>query len=533
MNPAQAIAAGNTHIGIEFGSTRIKAVLIGSDFAPLASGVFDWEHRLENGFWTYSAEEIIKGLQTCFADLMRNTKEQYGVPLTRTAGLGISAMMHGYLAFDAQDKLLVPFRTWRNTTTGPAADALTEAFSFNIPQRWSIAHLYQAILNQEPHVPEIRFLTTLAGYVHFLLTGRRVLGIGDASGMFPIDPETRGYDQNMLSIFGTLTRDTAFKQHLSDILPEIVPVGSPAGTLTAEGALLLDPTGVFQAGVPLCPPEGDAQTGMAATNSVLPGTGNVSAGTSIFAMTVLEGNLSAVHREIDIVTTPDGYPTAMVHCNNCSSDLDAWVAMFSGFLKACGAEIRKPQLYDLLYQLAAEGDPDCGGILSYNYIAGEQITGVQNGVPLLMRPADAKLDIRNLMRSQVYACYATLKLGMDILTQEEQVPISRICAHGGLFKTPTASQPFLAAALGADVVLMESAGEGGAWGIALLAAFMTREDRSLSLADYLQTQVFAGKSGASVSPVQADVDGLETYMTAYRKGLAAERAAAGELNLGR
>lgn len=528
MSHAQDISAGKTHIGIEFGSTRIKAVLIGADFTPLASGVFDWENRLQDGFWTYSADDIITGLQTCFADLMRNTEQTYGVRLTRTAGLGISAMMHGYLAFDGSDKLLVPFRTWRNTTTSPAADALTEAFSFNIPQRWSIAHLYQAILNQEAHVSEIRFLTTLAGYVHFLLTGKRVLGIGDASGMFPINPETRSYDQNMIGIFGTLTKDTAFQQHLTDILPEIVPAGCPAGTLTAEGAALLDPTGVFQPGIPLCPPEGDAQTGMAATNSVRPGTGNVSAGTSIFAMTVLERNLSAVYREIDIVTTPDGYPTAMVHCNNCSSDLDAWVAMFSGFLQACGGEVPKPQLYDLLYQLAAEGDPDCGGILSYNYIAGEQITGVRNGVPLLMRPADAKLNIRNLMRSQVYACFATLKIGMDILTQEERVLISRICAHGGLFKTPTASQPFLAAALGADVVLMESAGEGGAWGIALLAAFMTREDRSQSLADFLQNRVFAGKTGVSVSPRKEDIDGLEKYMTAYRKGLAAERAAAGE-----
>ena len=526
MNIAQAIREGNTLIGIEFGSTRIKAVLIGSDHAPLASGVHDWENQLVNGIWTYSLDAVKEGLQACFADLMRNTAEKYGVTLTTTGGIGISAMMHGYLAFDEQDQLLVPFRTWRNTITEQAADALTEAFSFNIPQRWSIAHLYQAILNKEEHIGRVRFMTTLAGYVHFLLTGKKVIGIGDASGIFPIDPKTGSYDADMCAKFDALTKDTAWSCKLTDILPEIVPVGTEAGTLTEAGARLLDPTGTFAAGVPCCPPEGDAQTGMAATNSVTPKTGNVSAGTSIFAMIVLEHSLKNVHREIDIVTTPSGDPVAMVHCNNCSSDFDAWVSVFGELLKAAGKDISKGALYDLLYDLAAEGSPDCGGIVSYNYYAGEQITEMQSGKPLLLRNPDSPFTIRNLMRSLVYSCMATLKIGMDILTETEQVKLEQIYAHGGLFKTPVATQPILAAMLGVDVTLMESAGEGGAWGIALLAAYMNRENRGESFADYLNQHVFAGKTGKREAPRQSDLEGLQTYMTAYRQGLAAERAAA-------
>ena len=526
MDRKEEIRSGNVLIGIEFGSTRIKAVLIGRDHAPLASGVCDWENKLENGIWTYSLEDVKQGLQTCFADLMQKTQAEYGVPLTKAAGMGISAMMHGYLAFDAAGELLVPFRTWRNTVTGEAAEKLTAAFSFNIPQRWSIAHLYQAILNKEPHVADIRKLNTLAGYVHTLLTGKHVLGIGDASGMFPIDPASGSYDAAMIEKFAALTADTPFQQKLTDVLPEIVPAGECAGTLTAEGAKLLDPTGQFGAGVPLCPPEGDAQTGMAATNSVTPKTGNVSAGTSIFAMIVLEKNLSAVHREIDIVTTPSGDPVAMVHCNNCSSDLDAWVSMFGGLLKAAGAEMPKGKLYDLLYDLAAAGDPDCGGIISYNYYAGEEITGLTAGKPLVLRDPGSALTIQNFMRSQVYACMATLKLGMDILTETEHVALEQIYAHGGLFKTPTASQPALAAALGTDVTLMQSAGEGGAWGIALLAAYAARENRAETLAEYLNAHVFAGMQGVRVSPKQTDTEGLRAYMTAYKNCLAAEKAAA-------
>ena len=525
MNAAESIRSGSTFIGIEFGSTRIKAVLTDETYTPLASGVHDWCNRLENGYWTYSLEEVKTGLQSCFADLMRNVSQQYGETLTVTGGIGISAMMHGYLAFDSTGELLVPFRTWRNTTTGKAADALTAAFSFNIPQRWSIAHLYQAILNQEPHIAKTAFITTLAGYVHFLLTGEKVLGIGDASGMFPIDPETGSYDAAMLAKFAELTKGTAFAQNLADILPKIIPAGEAAGTLTEAGARLLDPTGTFQPGVSLCPPEGDAQTGMTATNSITPKTGNVSAGTSIFAMTVLEHNLKAVHREIDIVTTPCGDPVAMVHCNNCSSDFDAWVGMFGGLLKAAGAEMPKGKLYDLLYGLAAEGQPDCDGIISYNYISGEQITELESGKPLLMRSPDSAFTIQNLMRSLVYSCFATLKLGMDILTKEEQVQLDRIYAHGGLFKTPVASQPFLAAALGVDVTLMQSAGEGGAWGIALLAAFMKRADRSETLSEFLERRVFSGMEGKTVSPAESDTEGIQTYMNAYTNGLAAERAA--------
>ena len=528
MNKAEAIRAGRTWIGIELGSTRIKAVLIGEDSRPLASGAHTWENQLTNGIWTYSLESVRSGLQACFADLLRNSEAEYGAAPQTAQGIGISAMMHGYLAFDAQDRLLVPFRTWRNTVTGEAADRLTDAFQFNIPQRWSIAHLYQAILNGEAHVPEIRFLTTLAGYVHFLLTGERVIGIGDASGMFPIDPETQDYDAAMCAKFSELTADTPFQQRLTDILPQIVPVGECAGRLTAEGALLLDPSGSFQPGVPFCPPEGDAQTGMAATNSVLPKTGNVSAGTSIFAMVVLGQSLKALHREIDIVTTPSGDPVAMVHCNNCSSDLDAWVGLFGGLLGAANTDLPKSRLYDLLYELAAKGDPDCGGIVSYNYVSGEQITGLAAGKPMLLREPDARFTVENLMRSLVYSCMATLKLGMDILTNDEGVQLDRIYAHGGLFKTPTASQPFLAAALGVDVTLMQSAGEGGAWGIALLAAYMSRDDRSETLAQYLSAHVFAGMQGSTVSPAPQDTEGIRTYMKRYLKWLPAERAAAAE-----
>lgn len=525
MEHINEIISGRTSIGIELGSTRIKAVLIGEDFTPLASGIHDWQNDLSDGIWTYSLTAVKSGLQGCFADLMKNVRQQYGVKLERAASFGVSAMMHGYLAFDEKGELLVPFRTWRNTITERAADKLTEEFDFNIPQRWSIAHLYQAILDNEPHIGNIHFITTLAGYVHFLLTGKRVLGVGDASGMFPIDPATCNYDAEMARRFDELTEGTPFKAKLLDILPEIVSVGTYAGTLTDEGAVLLDPTGTFKAGVPFCPPEGDAQTGMAATNSITPETGNVSAGTSIFSMIVLRKNLRAVHKEIDIVTTPCGDPVAMVHCNNCTGDLDAWVKMFGGFLRRIGVDMPKNKLYDTLYELAAAGAPDCGGVISYNYYAGEQVTGLQSGMPLLMRSPDSELTAENLMRSLVYSTVATLKIGMDILTSEEQVGLAQIYAHGGLFKTPVPSQSILAAALGTDVTLMQSAGEGGAWGIALLAAFMIRDDSSETLAEFLDKRVFAGMKGSAVSPKQEDIDGINKYMEAYRKGLSAERAA--------
>ena len=526
MSTIEYIKNGRCVIGIEFGSTRIKAVLIGEDSAPLASGAYDWESRLTDGIWSYPLEQIHEGLRVSFAELMRDVREKFGTELTSAKGFGISAMMHGYLAFDAEGRLLVPFRTWRNTITGEAADRLTAELGFNIPQRWSIAHLYQAILNKEEHIGQVSFITTLAGYVHMLLTGRKVIGAGDASGIMPIDPSSCNYDSKMIKRFDELTAGTAFTRSLADVLPEIVPVGECAGVLTDEGAALLDPTGTFRAGVPFCPPEGDAQTGMAATNSITPKTGNVSAGTSIFAMIVLEKALKAVHREIDIVTTPDGAPVAMVHCNNCSSDLDAWVKMLGGFLSAAGCEKTKPELYDLFYSLADSGDPDCGSVIAYNYYAGEQVTELEEGRPLVFRQPDSAFTPTNFARSLVYSTVATLKLGMDILTGQEQVGLDRIYAHGGLFKTPVPTQNILAAALGCDVTLMKTAGEGGAWGIALLAKYMTREDRQQTLAQFLSDEVFADADGSTFSPKPSDTEGLAAYMELYKKGLAAERAAA-------
>ena len=532
MSSAEIIKNGKAVIGIEFGSTRIKALLIGDDRAPLAAGVYDWQNELLDGVWTYSLENVRKGLRECFADLMKNVEEKYGVKLETASAIGISAMMHGYLVFDKSDEQLVPFRTWRNTMTEEAADRLTEEFSFNIPQRWSIAHLYQAILNKEPHVKDIAFMTTLAGYVHYLLTGEKFIGTGDASGIFPIAQDTCDYDGEMLAKFDELARGTAFGTKLKDILPQIVPVGECAGKLTEEGAKLLDPTGTFKAGVPFCPPEGDAQTGMAATNSITPKTGNVSAGTSIFSMIVLEEKLKSVHREIDIVTTPCGAPVAMVHCNSCTSDLDAWFGVFGELLKEAGCDMPKGKLYDMLYGLAAEGDADCSGVISYNYFAGEPVTGVKDGKLLMMRDPESVFSIRNLVRSLVYSCIASLKAGMDILTEQEHVKLERIYAHGGFFKTPVPSQSFLSAALGADVTLMQTAGEGGAWGIALLADYMAVRDDGETLEDYLNNRVFADMKGNTVSPQKKNVDGINEYMKNYLSGLEAVKAAVSEKQKG-
>ncbi len=528
MSSAEQIKNGKAVIGIEFGSTRIKAVLIGEDHAPLAAGIYDWQNELLDGVWTYPLEKVKIGLQECFAGLMKNVEEKYGVKLETAAGIGISAMMHGYLAFDENDQQLVPFRTWRNTMTEEAADRLTEAFSFNIPQRWSIAHLYQAVLNDEPHIGRLAFMTTLAGYVHYLLTGRKFIGAGDASGIFPIDPGTCNYDVSMLAKFDELAAGTELRKKLTDLLPAIIPAGECAGNLTEEGARLLDPTGTFSPGVPFCPPEGDAQTGMAATNSITPRTGNVSAGTSIFSMIVLEEKLSEVHREIDIVTTPCGAPVAMVHCNSCTSDLDAWFGMFGGLLREFGVDIPKGRLYDTLYSLAAEGSPDCDGIISYNYYAGEPVTGIKDGRPMLMRSPDSAFNIRNLARSLVYSCVASLKAGMDILTEQEHVKLDRIYAHGGFFKTPRPSQNFLAAALGADVTLMQTAGEGGAWGIAILAAYMVRKNTGESLEQYLSGRVFSDMKESTVAPDKEDTEGINKYMQKYLSGISAVKVAAAE-----
>ena len=520
----EVIEAGKAALGIEFGSTRIKGVLVDEGNKVLAIGTYDWENRLENGVWTYSLEDIWKGLQGCYASVIADVQAKYGVPVRRLAALGFSGMMHGYLAFNAQGELLVPFRTWRNTITGEAAEKLTELFHFNIPQRWSIAHLYQAILNGEEHVKDVDFFTTLAGYIHWKMTGCRVLGVGEASGMFPIDPDTRDFDQTMIAAFDRLL-DGKYSWKLQEILPKVMVAGQNAGTLTEEGAKLLDVSGQLEAGVPLCPPEGDAGTGMVATNSVAVSTGNVSAGTSVFAMVVMEKNLENVYTELDMVTTPGGEPVAMVHCNNCTSDLNAWVNLFKEFWAAMGMEPDMNQIFSVLYNRALTGDADCGGLLAYNYFAGETITGFDEGRPLFVRMPDAKLSLANFMRSHLFSSLATLKIGLDILLKKEKVKVTSMMGHGGLFKTEGVGQSILAAAVDAPVTVMKTAGEGGAWGIAVLANYMVNKEKDESLAAYLDNKVFAGEEGTTLAPKAEDVAGFEAFMKRYMKGLPIERAA--------
>jgi len=523
---AAAIAAGRAVLGIELGSTRIKAVLVDEAGLAIAGGSHEWANRLVDGVWTYDLADVEAGLRSCYADLSRTVRETHGVELTRIAGLGISAMMHGYLAFDAEGAQLTAFRTWRNTSTGQASRQLTEAFGYNIPQRWSIAHLYQAILNGEEHVGRVARITTLAGWVHGRLTGRHVLGVGDASGMFPIDPATGTYDTSMLATFGDLVADRGFDWRLADILPRVLTAGEGAGELTAEGAHLLDPTGTLQPGAPLCPPEGDAGTGMVATNSLRPRTGNVSAGTSIFAMVVLEGPLKKVHEELDMVTTPDGAPVAMAHCNNGTSDLDAWVGLLDETLRIGGVELDRTELFVRLFGAALEGDPDAGGVVAYNYLSGEPITATTEGRPLLLRSPNARFSLANLMRAHLYAVFGTLRLGMDILLTDEGVGLDSLYAHGGLFKTAGVAQRFLAASLDTPVTVGELAGEGGAWGMALLAAYASVSDRGETLPDWLDRVVFDGADLSTLAPRPEDVAGFEAYLTRYGAGLAAERAAA-------
>lgn len=522
----QAILDGNTALGIEFGSTRIKAVLIGEDSAPIASGSHDWENQLVDGIWTYSLDAIWSGLQACYASLARDVKEQYDVTLTSVGAIGFSAMMHGYMAFDAAWKQLVPFRTWRNTMTEQAANALTQAFSFNIPQRWSIAHLYQAMLNGEAHVGQVAHLTTLAGYIHRELSGENVMGIGEASGMFPIDSAVHDFNGAMLEKFDSLQEAKMLSQPIRSILPKVLDAGQDAGKLTEAGARLLDPSGNLQAGIVMCPPEGDAGTGMVATNSITEKTGNVSAGTSVFAMVVLEKALSKVYPEIDMVTTPDGKPVAMVHCNNCCSDIDAWVNLFGETLEKFGVKVDKSTLYQTLYAESLAAKHDGGGLVSYNYLSGEPVTQMEQGRPLLMRLPDAKMTLANFMRTQLYGTMATLKLGMDILTEQEHVSLNQLLGHGGLFKVPGIAQQYMASAMKVPVVVMETAGEGGAWGIAILAAYCTRDNKALSLQEFLEAQVFAGSEGSRVAPDTEISEGFAAYMQRYQEGLAAERAAA-------
>ena len=511
-------------LGIELGSTRIKAVLVGDTCKPVAQGDFTWENRLENGIWTYPLEEVWQGVQAAYAALAADVLAKCGQPLTTVGCIGVSAMMHGYLAFDAAGKLLVPFRTWRNTMTGAAAEELTSAFGFNIPQRWSAAHLYQAMLNREPHLPQLDFFTTLAGYVHWQLTGRKVLGEGDASGMFPIDSTTGGYDAAMLAKFNALADKQGCPVDLVKLLPTVLPAGEDAGMLTVEGAKRLDPTGTLQPGIPFCPPEGDAGTGMVATNSVAPRTGNVSAGTSIFAMVVLEKPLSKVYPEIDMVTTPDGAAVAMVHCNNCTNDMNAWVSLLGETAKLFGAEVSTGELFTKLYQKSLEGETDCSGVLTYNYMAGEGVTHLDEGRPMVVRKPESKFTLANFLRSQLYATMATLKLGMDILAGEH-VAIDSLTGHGGLFKTPVVGQKYMAAACHAPVTCMQSAGEGGPYGMALLASYMVQGKDGETLEDYLADEIFAGVRSTTLAPDPEDAAGFDRYLASYRSCLAAEKAA--------
>lgn len=529
MDTKQLISDGKSILGIEFGSTRIKAVLVDDKGTPIASGSHEWENQLLNGVWTYSLDAVWAGLKDCYADLVKDVKNQYGVEITSFASIGFSAMMHGYLAFDKADNLLVPFRTWRNTITGEAAQKLTEAFNYNIPQRWSISHLYQSILNGEDHVKDVNFFTTLAGYVHWKLTGEKVLGVGDASGMFPIDINTINYDEKMIAKFDELVAPKGFGWKLKDILPKILVAGENAGYLTEEGAKLLDPSGKLKAGIPLCPPEGDAGTGMTATNSVAKRTGNISAGTSVFAMVVLEKDLTKVYPQIDLVTTPDGALVAMVHCNNCTSEMNAWVSLFEEFGKLMGSTYDKNSLFTNLYNVALKGDADCGGLLSYNYFSGEHVTGFDEGAPLFVRKADDSFTLANFMRMHLYSALASLKTGLDLLIKKEGVKVDEMFGHGGFFKTKGVGQKIAAAAINAPVSVMETAGEGGAWGIALLASFMINKADGMTLQDYLNKVIFADQAGSKMEADPADVEGFEKFMVKFTNGLPIEHAAVDNL----
>jgi sugar (pentulose or hexulose) kinase len=521
----KAIESGKTVLGIEFGSTRIKAVLIGEDHRPIASGSFDWENRYENGIWSYSLEDVWTGLQESYRQLSKEVLENYNVPLRTIGAIGFSAMMHGYMAFDKDGNLLVPFRTWRNTTTAQAAEELTKLFQFNVPHRWSIAHLYQAILNKEPHIKDISFQTTLSGYVHWKLTGQKVLGIGDASGMFPIDSKTNDYGASKVEQFNErlATENIAWK--LQDIFPRVLTAGDDAGVLTEQGAMLLDPTAQLQTAIPLCPPEGDAGTGMVATNSVAERTGNVSAGTSVFAMIVLEKELSKLHPEIDMVTTPSGKPVAMAHSNNCTTDLNAWVGLFREFVDSLGVEISQSKLFEMLYRKALTGEADGGGLLAYNYFSGEPITHLEEGRPLFVRTPESRFTLSNFMRTHLFSALGTLKIGLDILFEQEQVKIDTVLGHGGFFKTEEVGQKMMAAAMNVPVSVMETAGEGGAWGIALLASYVLHKEKKESLEAYLSNKVFAGDNSTTIAPDQRDVDGFAAFMERYKKGLPIERTA--------
>lgn len=514
---------GSECLGIEFGSTRIKAILIDDEFNVLATGSYDWENKLVEGYWTYSIDDIWHGLQSAYKSLNDECENKFSSKITSLSAIGFSAMMHGYLAFDKDDNLLVPFRTWRNTTTAQAAQELTRVFNFNIPQRWSITHLYQAILNNEEHVKDISYITTLAGYVHYKLTGKKALGIGDASGMFPIDSDINDYNQEMLEKFSNLETVKQFDWNIKDILPKVLLAGENAGTLSEDGAKLLDPSATLKAGALMCPAEGDAGTGMVATNSVAQRTGNISAGTSIFSMIVLEKQLSRVYEEIDMVTTPTGNPVAMVHCNNCCTDLDYWVKLFIEFSSLSGNNLTKGEIYDLLYNEALKGDSDCGKIVSINYFSGEPVTGFLQGRPMVLRSENSNFNLANFMRTHIYSAIATLKIGMEIL-EEENVNIDKLMGHGGLFKTKYVGQKLMAGAMKTPVSVLSTAGEGGAWGIAVLASY-AKNNFGLPLEEFLDKKVFSKYEISTVEPDINDVNGFEKYITLYKKSLAVEKSA--------
>ena len=525
MDKKELILSGKTALGIEFGSTRIKGVLTDLEGEVLAIGFHDWENSLVNGIWTYSLAEIEEGLRDCYSGVRKDVEAKYGVTLTTVGAIGISAMMHGYIALDKDGKFLTAFQTWRNSNTEKAADELTELFNFNIPLRWTIAHLYQCVLDDEPHLKDVDFVTTLDSYIHFRLTGEKVTGIGDASGIFPIDSEKLDYDQGMVDKFDALIAPKGYAWKTRDVLPKVLVAGDEAGVLTAEGAAFLDETGALQAGIPLCAPEGDAGTGMVATNSVAPRTGNVSAGTSAFAMLVLEKPLNKLYREIDMVTTPTGFPVAMSHANNGTSDLNAWVGIFKEFCDLMGIKADAGELYGKLYTHSLEGDADCGGLLSYGYLSGEGVTHLNEGRPLFARTPDSKFNLANFMRSHLYTSLGAVKVGLDLLLKDEGVKVERIMGHGGLFKTKGVGQRYLAAAVGAPVTCMDTASEGGPWGMAILAAYLIDGKKDGSLEDYLEKRIFAGQQGSTIAPTPEEIEGFEKFTQLYKDGIPIERAA--------
>ena len=519
---AKLIKQGRTSLGIEFGSTRIKAVLVDFSGEVLGVGFHDWENSLKDGVWTYPLEEIHAGLKKCYTSLRKNVEEKYGVTLKKIGSMGISAMMHGLMAFDKEGRLLTPFKTWRNSDTEDAADELTGVFNVNIPLRWTIAHIYQAVLDKKDYVKELDFAVTLAGYIHFKLTGERVIGVGDAAGIFPV--ENGNYNEKMIKAFEKLVLDKGYHVKLMELFPKVLSAGDNAGSLTSEGAAILDESGNLEAGVPLCPPEGDAGTGMVATNSVAVGTGNVSAGTSIFAMLVLEKGLSKLYREIDMVTTPDGYPVAMAHANNCTSDLNAWVNIFKEFAELFGIKADMGELYGKLYNASLSGDKDCDGLLSYGYYSGEGIVHLNEGRPLFARMPESRFNLANFMRSHLYASLGAVKIGLDILLKYERVKVTKIMGHGGLFKTPLVAQSYLAAAVNAPVTVMDTAGEGGPWGMAVLASYLINKD-NMSLSEYLEKIIFKDAKGTTIEPDAGDAAGLEAYMERYKAGIEVEKKA--------